>query len=48
MPVIAKIVICHDCKYEIRSDWNFCPKCGSKIVCTGKYDVVEEKKTGKK
>jgi RNA polymerase subunit RPABC4/transcription elongation factor Spt4 len=33
MPVVATIVICKKCKYEIRSDWKFCPMCGDKIVC---------------
>jgi uncharacterized OB-fold protein len=34
MPVIAVIVKCKKCGSEARSDWNFCPKCGDKIVCT--------------
>ena len=33
MPVIAKIVTCKKCGYEIRSDWKFCPMCGDAIVC---------------
>lgn len=33
MPVVATIVICKKCGYEIRSDWKFCPMCGDSIVC---------------
>ena len=33
MPVIATIVKCKKCGYEIRSDWKFCPMCGDTIVC---------------
>jgi RNA polymerase subunit RPABC4/transcription elongation factor Spt4 len=40
MPVVAKIVKCKKCKAEIRSDWKFCPNCGSKIVCTDKYKLA--------
>ena len=40
MPVIAAIVICKKCGYEIRSDWKFCPMCGDKIVCTNKYGML--------
>jgi len=40
MPVVAAIVICKKCGYEIRSDWKFCPKCGDKIVCTNKYGLM--------
>ena len=39
MPVVAAIVICKKCKYEIRSDWKCCPMCGDKIVCTNKYGM---------
>jgi predicted Zn-ribbon and HTH transcriptional regulator len=42
MPVIAKIVKCKKCGYEIRSDWKFCPMCGDTIVCTNKYDMGEK------
>ncbi len=42
MPVIAKIVTCKKCGYEIRSDWKFCPMCGDTIVCTNKYDMGEK------
>ncbi|MDD5082459.1 MAG: zinc-ribbon domain-containing protein [Dehalococcoidales bacterium] len=38
MPVIAKIVKCKKCGFEIRSDWQFCPKCGDQITCTDKYN----------
>lgn len=33
MPIIAKIVSCKKCGFEIRDDWHFCPNCGDKIVC---------------
>jgi RNA polymerase subunit RPABC4/transcription elongation factor Spt4 len=33
MQKIVCIVKCKVCKYEIRSDWKFCPKCGDAIVC---------------
>jgi rRNA maturation endonuclease Nob1 len=33
MTEIAKIVLCKECGKEIRSDWKFCPHCGSTIVC---------------
>jgi hypothetical protein len=34
MTEIARIVLCKQCGKEIRSDWKFCPHCGSGIVCT--------------
>ena len=40
MPVIAAVVKCKKCDSEIRSDWNFCPNCGDRIVCTGKYQEL--------
>ena len=43
MPVVAKIVICKKCGYEIRSDWKLCPMCGDKIVCTNKYGIMGKK-----
>ncbi len=33
MTRIAEIVLCKKCRFEIRSDWHFCPSCGDKIVC---------------
>jgi len=51
MPVIAAIVKCKKCGYEIRSDWKFCPMCGDKIVCTNKYGMlgkVSKSSTGAK
>ena len=48
MPVIAKIVTCKKCGYEIRSDWKFCPMCGDTIVCTNKYDLGEKSAVGAK
>lgn len=30
---VIAIVNCKVCKYEIRTDWKFCPKCGDAIVC---------------
>ena len=39
MPIVAKVVECKKCDFEIRSDWKFCPKCGDKIVCTEKYKL---------
>ena len=44
MPVIAPIVKCKKCGSEVRSDWKFCPECGDKIVCTGKYKALCVKK----
>ena len=44
MPVIATVVKCKKCGSEIRSDWKFCPNCGDKIVCTGKYKELYAKK----
>ncbi len=43
MPVIAAVVKCKRCGFEVRSDWKFCPSCGDKIVCTGKYKVCAKK-----
>ncbi len=43
MPVIAIVVKCKKCGAEIRSDWEFCPGCGDKMVCTGKYEVCANK-----
>ncbi len=43
MPFVAMVVKCKKCGGEIRSDWKFCPNCGDKITCTGKYKVVTEK-----
>ena len=37
MPVIASVVKCKKCDFEIRSDWKYCPNCGDKIICVGKY-----------
>ncbi len=43
MPVIAAVVKCKKCGFEIRSDWKLCPNCGDKLTCTGKYDVCAKK-----
>ena len=43
MPVIAIVVKCKKCGAEIRSDWKFCPGCGDKIICTGKYEICANK-----
>jgi RNA polymerase subunit RPABC4/transcription elongation factor Spt4 len=43
MPLIATVVKCKKCGYEIRSDWKFCPSCGDKITCAGKYKVCVQK-----
>ncbi len=43
MPPVASIVKCAKCGFEIRSDWKFCPNCGDKIVCAGKYKVGDKK-----
>ena len=43
MPVIAAVVKCKKCGFEVRSDWKFCPNCGDKIVCTGKYEACAKK-----
>jgi rRNA maturation endonuclease Nob1 len=43
MPVIAMVVKCKKCSYEIRSDWKFCPNCGDKLECIGKYEVRPKK-----
>ena len=37
MPLIAAIVKCKKCDFEIRSDWKYCPNCSDKIVGKGKY-----------
>ena len=39
MPVVASVVKCKKCDFEIRSDWKYCPNCGDKIVCVGNYEV---------
>ncbi|MFC1896958.1 zinc-ribbon domain-containing protein [Chloroflexota bacterium] len=39
IPVVANIVKCKKCNFEIRSNWKYCPSCGDKIVCAGKYQV---------
>ena len=44
MPLIAMVVKCKKCGFEIRSDWKLCPNCGDKIVCTGKYQVCNKNK----
>ena len=36
MPVVAKVVKCKKCDFEIRSDWEYCPNCGDKIICVNK------------
>ena len=33
MQKMVGIVKCKKCRYEIRTDWKFCPKCGDAIVC---------------
>ena len=43
MPVIAMVVQCKKCGFEIRSDWKLCPECGDKIVGTGKYETCGKK-----
>ena len=40
MQKIVCIVKCKVCKYEIRSDWKFCPMCGDTIVCHNKYGLM--------
>ena len=42
MPMLACVVVCKKCGFEIRSDWKFCPNCGDKIVCTGKHQISVE------
>ncbi len=42
MPVVASVVKCKKCNFEIRSDWKYCPNCGDKIVCVGKYQVCKK------
>ena len=37
MPLIAAIVKCKKCDFEIRSDWKYCPNCSDKIVRKDKY-----------
>ena len=32
MPVVAAVVMCKKCGFEIRSDWKFCPNCGNKVM----------------
>ncbi len=44
MPVMAAVVHCNKCGFEIRSDWKFCPSCGDKIVCAGKRKELCVKK----
>lgn len=44
MPVVAAVVECKKCGFQIRSDWKFCPNCGDEIVCTGKYEELCAKK----
>ena len=44
MPIVAIVLKCKKCKFEIRSDWKFCPNCGDQIVCTGKYKEMYKKK----
>ena len=43
MPVVALMVKCKKCGYEIRSDWKYCPSCGDKIVCSDKYEILKKK-----
>ncbi|MFC1915476.1 zinc-ribbon domain-containing protein [Chloroflexota bacterium] len=43
MPVIAAVVKCKKCGFEVRSDWKFCPKCGDKIVCPKKHEACAKK-----
>ena len=50
---IAAIVKCKVCRYEIRTDWKFCPKCGDAIVChlamgTSSKGFTSAKKPSKK
>ena len=40
MPVVALIVKCKKCGFELRTGWKFCPSCGDKIVCTKKYESL--------
>jgi hypothetical protein len=40
MAIIAVIAKCKKCGFEIRTDWKFCPNCGDKIVCMGKYKKI--------
>jgi len=44
MPIIAAVAKCKKCEAEIRTDWKFCPSCGDKIVCLGKYKELCVKK----
>jgi len=43
MPIIASIVKCKKCDFEIRSDWKYCPNCADSIVCTDKYGLKKGK-----
>jgi hypothetical protein len=43
MPVIAKIVKCKECGFEIRDDWHFCPNCGDRIICHMKIEEARKK-----
>ncbi len=42
MPVMAKIVVCKKCGFEIRDDWRFCPNCGDQIICLMKQKKKPE------
>jgi len=44
MPIVAIVLKCKKCKFEIRSDCKFCPNCSDQIVCTGKYKEMYTKK----
>ena len=44
MPIIATIVECRKCGFEIRTDWKFCPNCGDKIACSDKHKELHAKK----
>ena len=43
MSVIATVVKCKQCGFEIRSDWKFCPNCGGEIICAGKNQIKTRK-----
>jgi len=48
MPIVAAVVKCKKCNFEIRCDWKFCPNCGDRIMCTGKYKEMWRRKEERK
>ena len=41
MPLVASIVKCKKCGFEVRSDWKYCPNWGDGIVFVDKYSVCK-------